>query len=476
MKNSTTTLHQSKSDALKTKNQRGYNEIVEFLDAHWHTNKKDLSLSGLTQLDAALGSPSKKVATILIGGTNGKSLTINFTTKLLREEKLSVATCIAPHTLTYNERFCLNEETISNKTFAEIGNDVVSVMESLGLSLNTLEILTLMGLLHAVKNNADVILLEEHTIDDLPKTTHLCSPNIVGITRIAEGASPAENKASEEDIRHMLSLVKANSHVVSADQSKLNLQIMQRVVEEKNAVWSMPIRKLSALPYPFEQLHGRCAALAERIATIFINEFVNQTSVTVVESLLTKIKGQRGRPTLEAKRKSEMNPKKTVDQFWKDVSIDMPGRFQLLSKEKPSVLLDNAANLDALRNVLLGIRLLHYQRPLKGLTIILGNNNPDLDTVELLKLLRYFFKKTSGQIVLCPVKPAASNVVGHIWNVEALTSELKNMKIKARSADDLQQAFEYATTSVDERNGLIVITGAQELITEYWRHKGIKKI
>jgi len=475
MKN-TNTLQQAKAEALKTTSQRGYNEVVEFLDAHWNTNKQDLSLAGLTQLDASLETPSKKLATILVGGTNGKSLTINFTVKLLREEKLSVGTFISPHTLTYNERFSLNEETISNKVFAEVGNEVIDAMESLGLALNTLEILTMMALVYFTKNDVDVAILEAHNNDSLPKTTLLCSPSVVGITRIAEGASPAENKASEPEIRRVLSLVKENSHVVSADQSKLNLQTMQTIVEEQNAVWSMPIRKLAALPYPFEQLHGRCAALAERIASIFINEFINPASVTVIESLLTKIKGQRGRPTIEAKRKSELNPKKTIEQFWKDIEIDMPGRFQQLTKEKPTILLDNASNLDALRNVLLGIRLLHYQRPLKGLTLILGNNKPDLDVVELLKLLRYFFKKTSGQIVLCPANPAASNVDAKSWDAHHIASELKNMKIKARAADSFQEAFDYATTSVDERNGLVVITGAQELISEYWRNKGIKKI
>lgn len=475
MKN-TNTLQQAKADALKSKSQRGYNEIVEFLDSHWNTNKQDRALNGLTQLDLALENPSKKLATILVGGTNGKSLTINFTAKLLREEKLSIGTFISPHTLTYNERLSLNEETISNKVFAEVGNEVISTMESLGLELNSLEILTMMALVYFTKNGADVAIFEAHDNKDLPKTTLLFSPSVVGITRIAEGASPADNKASEEDIKRVLSLVKPNCHVVSADQSKLNLQTMQKCVEEEGAVWSMPIRKLAALAYPFEQLHGRCAALAERIASIFINEFVNQASTTITESLLTKIKGQRGRPTLEAKRKSELNPKKTVDQFWKLIAIDMPGRFQQLSKEKPTILLDNASNLDALRNVLLGIRLLHYQRPLKGLTLILGNNNLNVDIVELLKLLRYFFKKTSGQIVLCPAIPAVSNVGAQSWDTQYITSELKTMKIKARSAESFQEAFEYAVTSVDERHGLVVITGAQELITEFWRNKGTKKI
>jgi len=332
-----------------------------------------------------------------------------------------------------------------------------------------------MALIYFRQMNVDVALLEADE-NGPTRAASICSPSVVGITRLAEGTSPATNKADEALVRRFLHIVRPNSHVVSADQSKLNLQMMQEMVEAKGGTWSMPIRKLALLPYPFEQLHGRCAALAERIASIFINMFVNQQSVTVAESLLTKIKGQRGRPTLEAKRRSELNPKKTVEQFWKDTSNDLPGRFQLLTKEKPTILLDNASNLDAIRNLLLGIRLLHYQRPLKGLTLILGNNNEMLDVSELLKLLRYFFKKTSGQIIVCPAEPSVSNIQGNSWDIDEIANGLKDMKIKARSAQSFKEAFEQAQSTVDERYGLVVVSGSQEIVTEYWKTKGIKKV
>jgi len=46
----------------------------------------------------------------------------------------------------------------------------------------------------------------------------------------------------KDAIVDILGVVKANTYVVSADQSKLNLQVMQDLVKEKNGVWSMPIR------------------------------------------------------------------------------------------------------------------------------------------------------------------------------------------------------------------------------------------
>lgn len=295
------------------------------------------------------------------------------------------------------------------------------------------------------------------------------------VTAITRVTTDDEKKVNAE-LKKIFSLVQAGTHVISADQSKLHLQTMLEMVKAKKATWAMPIRKLATLTYPFEQLHGRCAALAERIAHIYVNEFANKDAIVLSDSLLTKQKGQRGRPTLEAKRQSELNPKKTVDQFWKEALNTLPGRFQLLDKEKPTILLDNANNLDAFKNLLLGIRLLHYNHTLKGLTLIIGCNNPQLNVPEFLKALRYFFKKTSGQAIICPVARIPGQRLDDSWDVEKITNDIKSTKIKAKSARNFKEAFEMACKTVDDRHGLVVITGSDAIITEYWRYKGIKKL
>ncbi len=462
-------------DIVGAGKQRSYSEIVEFLDKNWHTNAPEATLSRMKQLDHAFDSLSQKIDTILISGTNGKSLTAYFTTQLLQAEELCVGTFYSPHTLTYNERFAINGETIANKVFTELANEVLNTAENIQLAVNTYEVLTMMALLHFKNNTVDIAVIE---VSDTTTTNaaHIFNPKVVAITRITEQETP---HADAHTIGQMLSVVKAGTHVVSADQSKLNLHAIQTLATEKGGTWAMPIRKLAPLSYPFEQLHGRCAALAERVAHIYINVFAHKDAIIVSSahnSLLAKQKGQRGRPTTEAKRQAEMHPKKTIEQFWKDTTNCLPGRFQLLDKEKPSILLDNAGNLDAFKNVLLGIRLLHYQRPLKGLTVILGCNRSDLNMQEFLKLLRYFFKKTSGQVIVCPVEPAPGHQGDQVWDVEQVTNDIKSMKIKARSSKNFKEAFEIAQKSVDERHGLVVITGSPSIITEYWKNKGIKKI
>lgn len=463
----------TKSD-LPINRQRNYSEIVEFLDQHWKVSTKD-QLARIKKLDAALGNQAQKLKAIAVTGTNGKSITIHLSSKLLKEEGLKVGTLYAPHILTYNERLAIDEEAIANKEFTEIANEVLNAAESLDITPNSFELLAMMAIIHFVKNKVDVALLETGRTDCI-ELFNVCKPVIVAVTRAIDEKITDETQAPTELIKEMLSIVNSGAHVISADQSKLNLQLMQDIAKVKNAVWAMPIRKLAPLAYPFEQLHGRCAALAERIVYIYVNTFANRGAIVVNDTLLTKQKGQRGRPTLEAKRQAELNPKKTVDQFWRETSSSLSGRFQLLDKEKPSLLLDNASNLDAITNNLLGVRLLHYQRPLKGLTVILGCNNNELNIEGLSRALRYFFKKTSGQVIVCPVAGMPSDRGAQSWDIEKVTNDLKGMKIKARACTSFKEAFEIAQKSVDERHGLVLITGSSAIINEYWNYKGIKKI
>lgn len=462
---------QTGKSAIVPGRQRSYNEIIEFLDTNWQTNANDTSLSCIKQLDKAFSNVSQKVNTILVAGTKGKSLTINFAAQLLQAEGLTVGAFYAPHILSYNERLSVNKEFISNKAFTDIANEVLNTAESLGLTPNSFDALTIMALLFFQENKVDVALLEV-THGGIHNQTSICYPKIAAITRVSTD-NPAETQAMIEEV---LSIVKPNTHVVAADQSKLSLQVMLEMVNAKGGIWGMPIRKLAQLNYPMEQLHGRCAALAERISQIYINNILAKESVLVAGSLLAKQKGQRGRPTLEAKRQLELNPKKTVEQFWKETESTLPGRFQLLDKEKPTILLDNASNLDSFENLLLGIRLLSYQRSLKGLTLIVGCNNSALNVPEFLKTLRYFFKKTSGQVIICPSKQLPGETGDESWSVEKITNDLKSMKIKARSAKTFGEAFEAAQKTVDERNGLVVITGGASIINQYWNYKGIKKL
>ncbi|MCL4361346.1 hypothetical protein M1446_03255 [Candidatus Dependentiae bacterium] len=455
--------------------QRNYNEVVDYLDSHWSVNANSKTLERMKKLDAALGSLASKLPTIFVSGTNGKSLTVHFTTKLLMQEGLKVGALCHPHILTYNERISLNSEAVSNKIFTEIANEVINTSENLGLQTNSNEILAMMAIMYFSQQKVDAAVLEVNE-GGTYNPVNICDAKVVAITRATEDDVITPTEKMKDIITDIAGVIKKGTHLVSGDQVKEHLQLMNDLTDAQGGLWAMPIRKLAPLAYPFEQLHGRCAALAERLAQIFVDKFLNKNSVIVNNSLLARQKGQRGRPTLEAKQKLAENPQKTLEQFWKHNTNELPGRFQLLDKEKPSILLDTASNVDAFKNLLLGTRLLHYQRPLKGLTIIVAAAQDKLACEEFYKLIRYFFKKTSGQLLVCPIEePLSGNKEEVSWDIEKVTNEMKALKVKAKACKTFEEAFDLAKKSVDERQGLVVITGSQSIVSKYWQNKGIKK-
>lgn len=445
---------------------RTYNEIVQYLDENWGQTKNFMAIS---QLDEIFGNLSKKLNIAIVSGTSGKSTTIHFTCKLFKEENLKAGAFYTPHITLYNERFSINENYISNTSFTDIANKVIQTAQDNKIAATSKDILTMMALIFFHENNVDVAIFENSSMYGLDPVMY-CNPKISAVTRIVANSQDEDTHAG---ITNIMTMITPNSHFVSADQNKLNLQIMAQLAESKGSIWSMPIRKLAPLQYPFEQLHGRCAALAERITRIYIDNFsTSHGKVQVADSLLNKPKGLRGRPTLEAKKVAEMTPQRTIEQFWNEVVTTLPSRFQLIQTKKSNILLDNADNLDALSNLFLGARLLCYQQDYKETSLIIACHEGQFDNEEFIKQARYFFKKSSGSIAFCPTIPTTvGEKTKASWDVVKITNAAKTAKIKAKAYANFADAFNAIKTAHNNAESLIVITGSKSIISEYEKYK-----
>lgn len=457
----------------KTENLSGklknYTEVVDFLNSRKKMAYDQNVLERMKQLDKHFDNISQKIDTVLVGGANGKSLAMHFATKLLKEEGFSVGCAYSSHFLNYNERFALDGQTISTKDFADVASSVIDVVESNKIDATAFEIVTIASLIYFKAQNVDVILLEVG-VGGKYDATNFASPVISAVTRIAQDHKDKLGDDLEGIMAHMLEIARPDSWFISAEQSKLRLQKMKIWVEGHGAKWAMPIRKLATLPYIYEQLYGRTVSLGERVAQIYVEDVKKKFSPFLRGNLLATKQGQRGRPTLEAKRQSELNPLKTLKLFWNDRFDLLKGRFELLDKEKPTILLDNAHNLDAYENLFLGVRLLNYQKPLKGFALIIGLGEIT-DNIEALKNIRYLLKKVSGHVFFVPL---VGKVVSH--DPKELAIKAKEMGFKAKAYENLAQAFEAAKNVVDARDGLVCITGSCDMVAEYWKNRGIKKV
>lgn len=448
-----------------------YTDIARYLDAAWNV-PLDPSGARMAQLDTALGNPSKKVSPLFVAGTNGKELFCHFTTRLLVEEKYTVGTLTGPHIQKYTERISCNGTHLTDAQFTELFSEVIARAHDKKITAHAQELITAAALYYFVQTGVNATILELSKPYEYDPAT-ICTPKIVALMRVTAENVEVTHRATPESIAPLMSLVKPKTAVICADPSKLNLSIVQAAVIAAGGQWLMPIRKAAPLAYPFEQLHGRYAALAERVVHTYITQTEGATHKDPT-SLLTKPRAHRGRPTLEAKKQAELNPEKTIEQFWRTVHTNVPGQFQLLNTEHPAIVLDTASNIESLKQLLLGVRLIHYRTPLKGLSIVMGFDGNDYNTTELVKTIRYFFKKTMGQLFLCPVEAVPGVTVSPekcVLQLQQLTTECTSAKIKVRLCSSFADALQNAQESVDERHGLVVITGSGAVVHNYWQLK-----
>ena len=84
-----------------------------------------------------------------------------------------------------------------------------------------------------------------------------------------------------------------------------------------------------------------------------------------------------------------------MNEFWNNIDTEINNRFQIIEKKQSTILIDCATNIDALQNLLLGIRLLNYKKPFKTIHFLVGVLDQQFNEHEFIKTMRYFFKKNS---------------------------------------------------------------------------------
>jgi len=447
---------------------RSFTEVVEFLDQLVAREYAPAVIERMKMLDEHLGGIASTLNTVLVGGTNGKSLAMHFAGKLFKEEKVSVTAIYSSHFLTYNERLTVDGRYLPNKALLDPYNKAINAAEELGITCTAAELSLMAGLLYARELDSEVVLIEVG-VGGRYDAAAICKPLITAVTRVTkESSGLLESENLDAVAEEYISIALPGVRFISAEQSKIRLQKMRDLVEECGARWEMPTRKLAPLPYMYEQLYGRVAALGERIVQIYVEEIRQKFSPFLRGNLLATKRGQRGRPTLEVKRNAELNPIKTMKQFWAEEFDLLRGRFEVLDREKPTIVLDNASNLDALENTFLGLRLMHYQNAINGFVLILGLRN-SVDDVETIKSIRYLLKKTPGEVYFVPLSKYGRNP-------KELHALGQSLNVPSKAFESFSDAFDYAREHVDSRDGLVGIAGDYELICSYWKHKGLKKV
>lgn len=448
---------------------RTLNECFAYLDSIAPIRYNPQSNFLMQEMNALLNNPLEKIDSIIIGGSNDKNTTMFFTSKVLQEENMLVGTIYSTQLLSYHERIFINDQPVSNKILTEALNTVIDASLKHNLEATAFELILLAGFLIFVEEGVSVALVETGIGGRLDATAAL-KAKIYAITKVTPRDGELLGYDLDQIAYEMMSGAKTGSWFISSEQSKLRLQKMKVFAEQQNLQWAMPTRKLSSLPYIYEQLFGKNAALAERISQIYIENVKGLFSPFLRGNLLATKKGQRGRPSVEVKRDSLTNPLKTIKTFWNDNFALKKGVFEVLDKEKPTILLDEASDEDALSRLFLGLRLLHYKKPINEICIIMGLER-SINLENVLRMVRYLFKKINGEVYFVPLQTKIG------YAPDKLCATAKSLGVRATAFKSVKEAFDIAKKTVNERDGVLCLSGDLEIISTYWKQiREVKKI
>jgi hypothetical protein len=86
--------------------------------------------------------------------------------------------------------------------------------------------------------------------------------------------------------------------------------------------------------------------------------------------------------------------------------------------------------------------------------------------------VRYLLKKVEGTLLVFPIKE--STQVLHDEN--ELYECAQKLLIPVKKMNSFEEAFDEAEFTADDRSGLIALLGSPELLSAYWKMKGLKKL
>ncbi len=190
-----------------------YKEALSFIESvSWKGSRP--GLSRITELCRLLGDPQDKLRFIHVAGTNGKGSVCAMLSSILTSSGYKTGLFTSPHLIEYTERFKLNGEDISKRTFSAVAETVREQARKMDDAPTEFEILTAMAFVYFTKAGADVVILECGMGGRLDATNVIASPLVSVITNIALDHTSVLGDTELKIAREKAGIVKSSPLVI----------------------------------------------------------------------------------------------------------------------------------------------------------------------------------------------------------------------------------------------------------------------
>lgn len=320
-----------------------FSKAVEYLDGHVNLETTPggptagavhgLSLERMRGIVEVLGDPQHCAPVIHITGTNGKGSTARMIASLLAVHGLSVGTYASPHLESITERIRRNGEPISDEDFAEVMSEVAAVEPLFPARPSYFDLLTAVAFSWFAREAVDVMVIEVGLLGRYD-STNVVDADVAVITNIGRDHTDGEGDWRRAVAEEKAGIIGSRSAVVIGETDPALIEVFRS--EGGSLHWVRDEHfgsRASAIAVGGRQAH--LYTPNGRIDEVFL-PLHGAHQVDNAAVALAAVEAFFGRP---------VDHEVAQEGF---ISVEMPGRFEVVSRN-PLVVLDGAHNVDGAR-------------------------------------------------------------------------------------------------------------------------------
>ena len=189
---------------------------------------------------AMLGHPEKKIPMVHVAGTNGKGSTVAFIAHILMAAGYQTGMYISPYIESFNERFMINHQPVSDERLLELINQMVALNENYQEKyhehLSFFELTTLLSFVYFAEENIDIAVIEVG-IGGRLDATNIIVPEVSVITSIGYDHMGILGNTLEAIAGEKLGIVKPGIPLVSGVKEPSLIPLFKAKAKDNQAAF-----------------------------------------------------------------------------------------------------------------------------------------------------------------------------------------------------------------------------------------------
>ncbi len=371
-------------------------------------------LERIRALFQSAGNPHLAYPVILVGGTNGKGSTCEFTARLLSQSGRRIGLYTSPHLYNWNERIRilpgegLFEGAISDADLDALLNDALPHIEGVAQSLGQpteFEVMTFLGLWHFARQKVDAAVVEVG-LGGKWDATNVTEPLVSVVTHVALDHMDRLGDTLEEIAADKVCIARAGRPFITGETNESVLEVFRAHCETIGA----DLIK-SNLKMPTFQQQNR--AFAMRVAHQF-----------------------------------KMRMRWSIPELPPNIMFGVPGRFEEIA-QSPQVIIDGANNPDGTQNV--AAELKRQQIHSENLILVLGIL-ADKDFTQMTQILAPLAKivivtqsSSPRAASTTQIAPIARQFCAHVEEITPVAAAVERAQTLADAGDTILVTGSFTT-------------------------------